>query len=161
MNVLCHCVLYIQEQASKREIGDLQRQLQSSQAVVADLQRTLDTVKRQVVWVDRNIGNSENSNYVCHLLEKYPHISLFATASPSQALCALNTKKDGTIYRAITSSNGGEEFVHKLRIELSIMCEVLVFCMSVRHHRSWACKYSQVKVTDSFYTMKKFATWDD
>ena len=35
---LCHCV---QEQSSRREIGDLQRQLQSSEALVADFQKTL------------------------------------------------------------------------------------------------------------------------
>ena len=158
-----YVTVYIQEQASRREIGDLQRQLQSSQTLVADLQKTLHTrtVQRQVVWVDPNIGNGENSMYVCHLLENYPHISLFATASRSQALCALNTKKDATIYRAITSGSGGEEFVRKLRVELSVMCEVLVFCMSVHRHMTWARKYSHINVTDSSEIMRKFATWND
>ena len=35
---ICHCV---QEQSNRREIEDLQRQLQSSEAIVADFQNTL------------------------------------------------------------------------------------------------------------------------
>lgn len=154
--------MYTQEQSNRREIGDLQRQLQSSQDLVADLQKTLRNVNhKQVVWVDPNIGNYENSLYVCQLLEGSPHISLFATPSASQALCALKMKKDRMVCRAITSGYGGEEFVRKLRQELSIRCEVLVFCMSVDYHRTWACRYSHIKVTSSPEIMIKFATWND
>ena len=85
---------------------------------------------------------------------------MFTAVSSAQALDALMKKKDGTQYRAITSGSGGEEFVQKLRRE-RIMCKVLVFCMSVSYHKTWARNYGNVEVTNSSENIKKFATWND
>lgn len=132
--------------------------IKESVSIIPAVRISLQRVQREVVWVDPNIRNSENSGYV-RQLKKTPNISLFATTSASRGLHALKMKKDGTIYRAITSGSGGEEFVRKLRGELSVVCEVLVFCMSVDYHKTWACKYRNVKVTNSAEKMKQFATW--
>lgn len=121
---------------------------------------SFQSVNREVVWVDPNIGNFENSGYV-HQLKKSQNIPLFATASVSRAIEALKVRKDGTTYRAITSGRGGENFVHSLRIKHSIMCEILVFCGSVDYHRTWASKYRNVRVTDSAREMMRYATWND
>ena len=69
--------------------------------------------------------------------------------------------KEGTEYRVITSGTGGEDFVRTLRGKLCITCKVLVFCMSVGYHKTWAGKYDNVKVTRSAQQMIKFATWQD
>ena len=150
-------------QEGESEIGDrkeIQRVIKESTAVVPSVQTSLQHINREVVWVDPNIGNTENSSYV-HELKQEWGVSLFATASASQALDALKNKKEGREYRVITSGTGGEEFVHTLRRELRIKCKVLVFCMSVDYHKTWARKYDNVDVTLSGQQMIEFATWTD
>ena len=114
-------------------------------------------VTREVVWVDPNISNSENSGYT-HELKQEKGISLYATSNSSKALEALKKKKNGTDYRAITAGRGGEDFVSKLRTA-GIHCKVMVFCGAVDYHKQWARKFSNVEVTSSPSTMKQFATW--
>ena len=148
-------------QEGESEIGDrkeIQRVIKES-TTVPSVETSLQHISREVVWVDPNIGNTENSSYV-HELKQEWGVSLFATASASQALDALKNKKEGREYRVITSGTGGEEFVHKLRSELSIKCHVLVFTMSV-DHKTWACKYDNTEVTTSAQRMIRFATWTD
>ena len=118
---------------------------------------SLTRVTREVVWVDPNILNSENSGYT-HELKQEKGISLYATSNSSKALEALKKKKNGTDYRAITAGRGGEDFVSKLRTA-EIHCKVMVFCGAVDYHKQWARKFSNVEVTSSPSTMKQFATW--
>ena len=120
---------------------------------------SLQKITHEVIWIDPNIGNAENISYVCELRQS--QIYLFATSSEQKALETLKKKREGTQYRAITSGNGGEVFVRKLRNEHSIMCKVMVFCMSVDYHKTWARKHDNVQVTKSPQTMKNFATWKD
>ena len=133
--------------------------IKESISVLPIFRVSLKKIKREVIWVDPNIGNSENSGYVRVL--KQSEIYLFATTSQEKALEVLKKKKEGTQYRAITSGSGGEDFVLKLRRENSIMCKVMVFCMSVDYHKTWARKHSDVKVTKSPQEMKNFAMWND
>ena len=134
--------------------------IKESISVIPAVRISLERVNREVIWVDPNIGNSENSGYVREL-KQTRGIFLFATTSATRALNALQKKKEGTQYRAITSGSGGEEFVRRLRRELSVVCKVLVFCMSVDYHKTWARKYGSVEVTNSSQRMKAFATWSD
>ena len=151
-------------QDGKSAIGDRQEAQsvikKSTPPIVSSSETSLQQISREVVWVDPNIRNSENSGYV-HELTQVQGVSLFATASASQALDALKNMKEGTEYRVITSGTGGEVFVRTLRGKLSIMCKILVFCMSVDYHKTWAGKYDNIKVTASAQQMMRFATWQD
>ena len=118
---------------------------------------SLTRVTKEVVWVDPNIGNAENSRYVAELKVE-SGISLYATSSSDKALAALKKRKEGTLYRAITAGRGGEEFVRSLR-SAGIHCKVMVFCGTVAYHKEWAKKFSNVEVTNSTETFKKYATW--
>lgn len=132
--------------------------IKQSISVVPAVRISLHRVSREVVWVDPNIRNAENSGYVRELKQS-KSIFIFASTSVTHGLYALKRKKDGTRYRAITSGTGGEELVRKLRTELSISCKVMVFCRSVEYHQTWARKYENVKVTSSAEKMKRFATF--
>ena len=115
-------------------------------------------VTKEVVWVDPNIENAENSQYVAEL-NKETGFSLYATSSSVRALAALKKKKEGTMYRAVTAGRGGEEFVRSLRAA-GIHCKVLVFCgAALVYHREWAKKFSDVEATNCTATFKKYVTW--
>ena len=58
---------------------------------------------------------------------------------------AMQKKKEGVEYRAITAGRCGEDFVKSLRV-IGISCSVLVFCMSVDYHKTWAINYSNVSL---------------
>ena len=132
--------------------------IKQSISVVPAVRLCLQRVSHEVIWIDPNIGNAENSGYVREL-KQAQNIFLYASTSAPNGLYALKKKKDGTHYRAITSGAGGEEFVRSLRVECS--CSVLVFCRSVDYHKTWARKYRNVEVTGSAEKMKRFATWND
>lgn len=119
---------------------------------------TLTRVQRkEVIWVDTKISNSENSRYLSELKQDGT-ISIYATASSSEALNAL--KKADRECRAVTAGHGGEDHVRAMR-SAGINCPVLVFCGAVDYHRQWASKagMGNVKVTNSAAEFKKFATW--
>ena len=133
--------------------------IKRSITVLPTFRVSLQRISHEVIWVDANIGNPENSGYIREL--KQWQIFLFATTSQEKALEVLKQKKEGTEYRAITSGSGREDLVRKLRREHSIMCKVMVFCMSVDYHKTWARNYGNVKVTKLPQAMKNFATWKD
>ena len=133
--------------------------IKESISVLPTFRVSLQKITREVIWLDPNIDNSENSGYVREL--KQSQIYLFATTSQEKALKVLQKKKEGTQYRAITSGSGGEDLVRKLRRDHCIMCKVMVFCTSVDYHKTWARNYGNVKVTRSPKEMKMFATWKD
>ena len=118
---------------------------------------SLVRVTKEVVWVDPNINNDENSRYVAEL-KQMDGISLFATSRRDKALAALKKGKVATDYRAVTAGRGGEEFVRSLRAA-GIHCKVMVFCGAVAYHKEWAKKFSNVEVTNSVSIFKKYATW--
>ena len=120
---------------------------------------SLKRVSREVVWVDPNITNTENSGHV-RQLKNSDRMFIYATSSVDGALEALKRKKDGVEYRAMTAGRGGEAFVSCLR-GAGISCKVLVFCGAVDHHKQWARKFSEIEVTSSTDRMMKFATWTD
>ena len=117
------------------------------------------TLTREVIWVDPNIHNEENSGYV-RQLRATEGISLYSTSKASEALRVLKNRKAGTEYRAITAGRGGKEFVRSLRAE-GIHCRVLVFCGNVDQHETWTRDYFHVEVTRFTSVMMKFATWKD
>ena len=119
---------------------------------------TLKRVAREVIWVDPNITNSENSGHV-RRLKSMEDIFVYATSSVEKALQALKKKKSGTEYRAITAGRGGEDFVQKLRGD-GVTCKVLVFCGTVKYHKPWAAKLDTA-VTASTQTMYSFASWSN
>ena len=118
---------------------------------------TLKRVTREVIWVDPNIRNAENSGYV-RRLKKADDVALFAISSGAKALQTLKKKKKDTEYRAVTAGRDGEDFVKKLRAA-GVHCKVLVFCNAVDWHRQWARKFSNIEVTRSAERMIQFATW--
>ena len=118
---------------------------------------TLKRVSCEVIWVDPNISNSENSGYI-NELKQNQEMFLYATSSSSKALECLKKQKSGTTYRAITAGRGGESFVSDLR-SARITCNVLVFCGAVDYHKTWAKKFSNVEVTSLPKRMKEFASW--
>ena len=118
---------------------------------------SLKRVTREVIWVDPNINNSENSGHV-QRLKQTDGFFLYATTSTTDAIVSLQKKKEGIEYRAITAGRCGEEFVQSLR-EIGIDCSVLVFCMSVDYHKTWAVHYSNVSVTKATQKLYDFATW--
>ena len=115
------------------------------------------TLTREVIWVDPNIHNQENSGYV-QQLQATEGISLYSTSKASEALRVLKNRKAGTEYRAITAGRGGKEFVKSLRAK-GIDCRVLVFCGNAELHKTWVRDYFHVEVTDSNSEMMEFATW--
>ena len=118
---------------------------------------SLKRVTREVIWVDPNITNSENSGHV-RRFKQSDGFFLYATSSVSDAIVALQKKKEGTEYRAITAGRCGEDFVQSLRA-VGINCSVLVFCMSIDYHKTWAVKYSNVSVTKAVQRLYDFASW--
>lgn len=118
---------------------------------------SLVRVTKEVVWVDPNISNNENSRYVAELKQER-EITLFATSCSTKALAVLKKRKVGTEYRAVTAGRGGEDFVRLLRAA-GIHCKVMVFCGAVAYHKEWAKKFSNVEVTNSVANFKKYATW--
>ena len=92
--------------------------IKRSVSVLPAFRVSLQRITHEVIWVDPNIGNSENSGYVREL--KQCSVFFLATTSQEKALEALKKKKEGTQYRAITSGSGGEDLVRTLRREHSI-----------------------------------------
>ena len=92
--------------------------IKRSISVLPAFRVSLQRITHEVIWVDPNIGNSENSGYVREL--KQCSVFFLATTSQEKALEALKKKKEGTQYRAITSGSGGEDLVRTLRREHSI-----------------------------------------
>ena len=118
---------------------------------------SLTRVTREVIWVDPNINNEENTKYV-RQLKQVPEIYFLATTSADEALLFLRRKKPDTEYRAITAGRGGEQFVNGVRSG-GIHCRVLVFCGAVDYHKTWAKKFENTEVTKSTQEMINFATW--
>ncbi len=117
----------------------------------------LKRVTLELVWVDPNITNAENSGHVTRL-KNTGGMFLYATSNASKALKALTRSKVGTEYRAMTAGSGGEAFVGQLRAS-GVHCRVLVFCNAVDYHKTWARKYSNVHVTRVVSEVLQFATW--
>lgn len=116
--------------------------------------------EKEVVWVDANIHNSENSG-IQRCLRKEPTIHLFATTDINEAVGVLKNQKPGIEYRAVTSGRLGEDFTKKVRKKAKLNCKILVFCMGVDYHRRWAANFTDISVTSATNTMLDFATWKD
>ena len=122
--------------------------------------RASNPVKKEVVWVDGNVNNGENSG-IQYTLRKDPNIHLFATTSIDEAVGVLKNQKPDIEYRAVTSGRLGEKFTTKVRNQAKLNCKILVFCMGVDYHRRWAANFKNVAVTNATLSMLKFATWTD
>ena len=92
--------------------------------------------------------------------DSYEQLKVYHTSKASEALRVLKNRKAGTEYRAMTAGRGGKEFVKSLRAE-GIHCRVLVFCLNVELHKTWARDYFHVEVTRFTSEMMEFATWKD
>lgn len=119
----------------------------------------LSRVNKETIWLDPNIKNKENGGISTFLKAKMGFY-VYSTSDPSKALCALKRKKQGTSYRIVTSGRGGEEFVSKLRGE-GVAWPVMVFCMNLSYHKTWAAKFSSVQVTATTSEMIAFASWSN
>ena len=78
----------LQEQSSRREIGDLVRQLRSSEALVADFQRELETLKTKVRIIVMRVfiaGNSQHMNNA--KLYSWPEVSTCPFLDHNYYLC--------------------------------------------------------------------------
>ena len=142
---------------NERDQFAMEYTIKEPENIYARFRLSLKRVTREVIWVDPNITNTENSSHV-RRLKNNDDASLFATSSSAEALAALKRKKQDTEYRAVTAGQDGEDFVKKLRAA-GIHCKVLVFCNAVDWHRQWARKFSNIEVTRSAERMIQFATW--
>ena len=124
------------------------------------LKAVTNPVQKEVVWVDANINNRENSG-IQYTLRQNANIHLFATTNIDEAMGVLKNQKPGVEYRAVTSGRLGEDFTTKVRKKAKLNCKIMVFCMGVDYHRRWACNFTNVSVTSATFTMLKFATWED
>ena len=149
----------LQEKRTEQQREFIKQQEDQIKQMKGLLEQQSDQVTREVIWVDPNVNNMENTRYVQHL-KQVPGISLLATTSTDEALLFLQRKKPGTEYRAMTAGRGGEQFVTRVR-DCGIHCRVLVFCGAVEYHKTWAKKFDKTEVTDSVQEMIKFATWKD
>lgn len=141
----------------RSEYFALEYAIREPQGVYPRFRFSLTRVTREVIWVDPEIDNDENSGYV-RRLKSNSNIFVFATNSSATALAALKKKKEETYYRAITAGTGGEEFVRSIR-DAGLQCRVLVFCQNVDYHSTWARNFYRTKVTRDKSEMIKFATW--
>ena len=155
----------------QKEMDKLNEDKRKSEALLKDeiksLKEKLDNalkatgpIKKEVVWVDANINNGENSG-IQYNLRRDPNIHLFATTNIDEAVGVLKNQKPGVEYRAVTSGRLGEDFTTKVRDRAKLKCKILVFCMGVDYHRRWAANFPNVFVTNATLTMLKFATWTD
>ena len=155
----------------QKEMDKLNEDKRKSEALLKDeiksLKEKLDNalkatgpVKKEVVWVDANINNRENSG-IQYTLRKDPNVHLFATTNIDEAVGVLKNQKPGIEYRAVTSGRLGEDFTTKVRDHAKLKCKIMVFCMGVDYHRRWAANFTNVYVTSATLTMVKFASWTD
>lgn len=160
-----------EEQLEKlhKEMDELIKDKQNTEAKLQDeiksLTKKLDNalrannpVQREVVWVDGNINNQENSG-IQYTLRKDSTIHLFATTNIDEAIGVLKNQRPGVEYRAVTSGRLGENFTTKVRNQAKLDCKILVFCMGVDYHRRWAANFANISVTNATRTMLNFATW--
>ena len=120
---------------------------------------TLTRVNKETIWFDPNIENGENAQHRLDL-ERLNGFALYAVSDQAKALAVMKRKKKETSYRIVTAGRDGEEFVRKIRAA-GITDRVLVFCMNVKYHQSWAKKFSDVLVTNTTSQMKAFASWQN
>ena len=162
-----------EEQLEKmqKELDELMEDKKNTEANLKDMINSLteklenalkanNPVKKEVVWVDANINNRENTG-IQYTLRKDSTIHLFATTNIDEAVGVLKNQKPDIEYRAVTSGRLGEDFATKVRIQAKLNCKILVFCMGVDYHRRWAANFANVSVTSATLTMMKFATWKD
>jgi len=160
-------LLEIQKQNEKlleeknRIEAELQGEIKALREKLDEAMKSSNPAQKEVVWVDGNINNAENTGIQLYLRKKYPHIRLLATTSIDEAVGALKSKRPGIDYRAVTSGRLGENFTKKVRNYAKLDCKILVFCMGVDYHRMWAMHFSDVTVTRSTQDMLAFATWQD
>ena len=117
-------------------------------------------VNKEVIWLDPNIDNAENSRYAEHFYAESKNAHVYCTKNEQFAMSVLKQNKATANRRIVTAGRGGEEFVRKLRGP-SCRCQskILVFCQSVAYHRGWASKFSNIEVTAKEARFKEFVEW--
>ena len=112
--------------------------------------------RRQVIWLDPNVKNAENSEITRFLSENDEGIHVLATTDMEAALKAIDPSKDSSEQRIVTAGRGGEKFVQKVR-KSKCLSKVLVFCSAVEYHETWAANFADVEVTNETMMMVDFA----
>lgn len=142
----------------KKTEAKLQDEIKSLMEKLDHSTKATIPVKKELVWVDANINNKENSA-IQQFLRRDPTIHLFATTNVDEAVGVLKNQKSGIEYRAVTSGRLGEGFTTKVRSQAKLNCKILVFCMGVDYHRRWAANFANISVTSATNVMLDFATW--
>jgi len=119
---------------------------------------TITRVNHLILWRDPKINSTENSA-LAEKLKKEKHIRAL-TLVHGDCIRLIRHQKKGIQYRIVTSGTEGEDFVDLVRGYYEDV-EILVFCMSVDYHKTWAKKYQKVEVTASTQRMLEFCTWAD
>jgi len=142
----------------KKTEAKLQDEIKSLTEKLDNAMKVNQPTKRELVWVDANINNAENS-IIQQILQRDPTIHLFATTNIHEAVGVLKNQKPDIEYRAVTSGRLGEDFTTKVRKKANLTCKILVFCMGVDYHRRWAANFTNISVTRETSDMLNFATW--
>ena len=148
------------EEKSRIE-ADLQEEIKALREKLDEAMKCTNSAQKEVVWVDVNVNNTENTGIQLYLRKKYPNICLFTTTNVDEAVGALKNKRAGIEYRAVTSGRLGEDFTRKVREHAKLKCKIMVFCMGVEYHRMWAMRFSDVTVTRSTQDMLAYCTWQN
>jgi len=141
--------------------ADLQGEIKALREKLDEAMKCVNTAQKEVIWVDANVNNAENTGIQSYLRKKYPNIRLFTTTNMDEAVGALKNKRAGTDYRAVTSGRLGEDFTTKVRKHAKLKCKIMVFCMRVDYHQMWARRFSDVIVTCYTQNMLDYCTWQN
>ena len=99
-----------------------------------------------IVWIDANIFNHENSRY---FKKKIPgHLFIKRFDNISDPVSYINSYKREKLL-VIASGSLGKEIVSKIKYEYVLA--VIIFCNNIMHHKKWAVEYNIIKhVLNSF-----------
>ena len=96
----------------------------------------------QIVWYDQNVFSKENQLLCSHLKQILP-VSLYNEWGEMIDFLNNHPRNADNIYVLITSGNNGEKIVKSVNGNECVI-GIVVFCMNVSFHRTWASLYEKV-----------------
>jgi hypothetical protein len=91
-----------------------------------------------LIWADANIDSDENQSYKKKFIKAGPTFSEANTVSRTIEL--LNSTVQSVLLISGSMGNYLVPIIHNLRQ----VGKIIVFCMSVEYHSTWASKYSKI-----------------
>ena len=102
-----------------------------------------DTTLR-IVWHDQQVDNPDNQAFFTNHLQKIsPDIKRFGSKTETEEFLNSCARTAGNKYVLITSGNNGEELVKRV-CDNDCVIGIVIYCMNVTFHRTWAREYGKV-----------------